>query len=196
MGFKRKFRMTNNKREISRRLLDPEFTGSLDPPPAPEIESIAEDPIAMARKVASRSKRRVTILTWATSIAWILAIAAGCAVAFFYSMTASANAMYGYSYSKARVKINQLREKAGDRGSDLPTRYLNEAELREYYDAARGKTKIQRWRMNWTLTASLLTGFAALMSVRLITSSRRCTMKQINANLAAICHELKSMSAE
>ena len=86
--------MATRKHEIERRLLDPQFTGSLEPD--------TESPILLARRIVAKEKRRLCVLTIATCLAWVAATSAGVGVAAFYFNGVMHNMpFYEYRYAKA-----------------------------------------------------------------------------------------------
>lgn len=174
-------------KEINRRLLDPEFHGSLD-------EMTPETPVALARRMVAKSKRRLLLLTIATCLTWIAATTAGVVLAGYYFDGIKNNmSLNEYRYASAHVKLEELR--AGQRDNSYKVDdYLDEKQSGELKSSIRAIHLTNERMMVLTQATMILTGLAALLSVWLITASRRCTMKQVNTNLASLCEQLREMS--
>lgn len=179
--------MADKLREMASRLIDPNFKGAID----------SLDPIEVARSAAAKSKRRLSILTVMTCLAWIAATSTGVAVAHYYFEQVQHNLPFNmYRYASGHAKIEAERDAKGeDRSlSYSPKDYLTEKEYREYSNGSRNFSTANDNMLVLSQATMILTGIAALLSVWLIIASRRCTLKDINVNLASICHELSAMS--
>lgn len=184
--------MTDQRRQVAQRLSDPAFNGSFEPPPPPEAESAIE----LARAIVTKSRSRLKWLTIATCLAWIVATAAGIALAYLY-FDKFRNSMPNHEYRLAKAH-EIMREKLGPehRSSYSPKALLSDAEYREYEYGYKLIQDGNESMMLFSQATILLFGIAALLSVWLISASRRCTMKQINANLASLALDLRALSVE
>lgn len=176
------------KNEIARLLVDPAFDGSL------ESQSEAKAPIELARNIVTKSTSRLRWLTAITCLAWIAATSAGVGLAAIYFDGYERNMpFHEYRFAKGHDLLEQKR--TGDRvNSYKAADFLTPEELIQYESGARAVHETNEMMMILSQFTFLLFGVSALLSIWLITASRRCTMRQINANLASLTLEIKAIA--
>lgn len=112
---------------------------------------------------------RLRLLTWSTMAIWLLALAIICLVLIWFGLLFPAQAKL-FTETDAGLR---------------PA-----AELQEIQ-----RTLVVAFHMGTLLIALsvFITTLAAFLTVLLILATRRATLRQVNANLAEICEQLKQM---
>jgi hypothetical protein len=127
------------------------------------------DIAAKTEGILRQDRLRVRLLTWATVAVWVLAL-----VLIFGDLV-----IFGLLFPRHALYLQQL-----DAGEITPA--LRDAMQRELFISFQMGTLI-------IALSVFITTLAAFLTVLLIFATRRATLRQVNANLAEICEQLRQM---
>ena len=169
--------MSQNRRDIDRRIGDPEFDGSFRHQPP-------NNPLDVAKQILRRGRLWLRVLTVATCLAWLAAIAASVLLAAYWCDGGGNIALREYEMAKAYEAYREVR--------DQPESSAEKKERREnYHRRSQNLSLFYGDLMMRSQATIVLAGIAAFLSVWLVIASRRVSLKQINVSLATLSEHLE-----